>query len=280
VRYSVTDSPSKTRIHKAGNAFSSFVATVNRLVTDEAALPNRIAVFKEGHNLTGGLSLGRAKGWFEPLLADIMAQGVSVVVNDIPLTQAACDAVEQITDVPSDWVFQQNLYITPREVQGFVPHCDAHIVVVAQLYGSKEWLLYRRMMDNPLILDEGKEGLVADPNEKLAIAERFAVGPGDIFVIPRGRYHAACAQDGASVHIAIGCAGIRPVDVLWALAGSAMERSDLRADMASTEATAAAQKYLRAGGQATFDLPRYPRLAMAIPKDPQSLSFQAVLDAL
>lgn len=268
-----------TRIFKAGDDIAAVIDAVNRSVADETGMRARLAVFKEGHNLTGKLALGRASGWFHPLLADLMAQGVSVVVNDIGLTDAACAAVARVTGVPAERIFQQNLYITPREVQGFVPHCDPHEVVVAQLYGRKEWMLYDKMLDNPLIFDGGKDVLVADPGEKLAIAERLTVVPGDVFVIPRGRFHAACAQDGASVHLAVGCAGIRPVDVIWAYASAAMERSELRADMDAAAAAKAARAFL-AGGRVTLDLPRGRRAPAAVPDGPAALSFQAVLDDL
>lgn len=270
----------KTRVLKAGAELAAFIATVNRTVADEAAIRPAVAIFKQGVNLTSRLTLNESTGWFHPLLNDVMAQGVSVVVNAIGLTSAACRAVEKITGIDHNWVFQQNLYITPREVQGFVPHCDPHVVVVAQLYGRKEWLIYDKALDNPLILDGGKEVLLADPNEELTIKERFTVEPGDVFVIPRGHFHAACAHDGASVHMAIGCAGVRPVDVIWALAGGAMERSTLRADMTPGAARKAAREYLASAAPAGPGLPRNPVAPMSVPKEPQALSFQAVLDAL
>jgi len=270
----------KTRIHKAGAELGAFIATVNRTLTDEAAIRSSVAIFKQGINLTDRLTLNLTTGWFHPLLKDVMAQGVSVVVNGIGLTSAACRAVQKITGVDHNWVFQQNLYITPAEVQGFVPHCDPHMVVVAHLYGRKEWVIYDKTLDNPLILDGGKEVLLADPKEDLAVRERFTVEPGDVFVIPRGSFHAACAHDGASVHMAIGCAGVRPVDVIWALAGGAMEQSRLRADMAPDAARKLAREFLSTAVPAGPGLPRNPIAPMTAPKGPQTLSFQGVLDAL
>jgi hypothetical protein len=270
----------KTRVHKAGKDLGAFIETVNRTLSDEAAIRSSVAIFKQGVNLTDKLTLNLTTGWFHPLLQDVMAQGVSVVVNGIGLTSTACQAVEKITGVDHDWVVQQNLYITPAEVQGFVPHCDPHIVVVAHLYGRKEWVIYDKALENPLILDSGKEVLVADQKEKLAVRERFTVEPGDVFVIPRGRFHSACAHEGASVHMAIGCAGIRPVDVIWALARAAMEQSRLRADMGPNAARKLAREYLANARSTGPGLPRYPVAEMASPKGQPSLSFQGVLDVL
>jgi hypothetical protein len=270
-----------TRIHKAGtDGLAHFITAVNRTVAEEADIKSKIAVFQQGVNLTSQLSIDQSSGWFKPMVHDLLAQGASVVVNDIGLIAPVCETVERLTGVQADWVFQQNLYITPREVQGFVPHCDPHVVVAAQLYGRKEWLLYDKVLDNPLIVDGGKDVLVADPNETLVIKERVTVEPGDVFVIPRGTFHAACALDGGSVHMAIGCAGIRPVDYIWAMASEAMHESALRADMTPLAAQRAARDYLSQTPPGTLSLPRHPVAPMNIPKGPVSLSFQGALDAL
>jgi hypothetical protein len=260
------------------------VTAVNRAIANEPEIKSRIAVFKKGVNLTPQLSIDQDTGWFKPMVQDLLAQGASVVVNDIGLITPVCETVENLTGIPADWVFQQNLYITPPEEQGFVPHCDPHVVVAAQLYGHKEWMIYDKVLDNPLIVDGGKSVLVADPGETLVIKERIKVAAGDMFVIPRGTFHAACAEEGASVHLAIGCAGIRPVDYLWAMAGEAMNDSALRADMTSPAAQQAARAYLTQAlnqtGTLSLSLPRHPPARVNIPKEPVNLSFQGALDAV
>ncbi|HEX9809094.1 MAG TPA: cupin domain-containing protein, partial [Alphaproteobacteria bacterium] len=195
-----------------------FVDAVNRSLADEARIKGRLALFREGVNLTDRLKIEGERGWFAPMLHDLLARGVSVVVNDIGLTAPACAAVARISGIPAEWVFQQNLYVTPREVEGFVPHCDPHVVFVAHLHGRKEWALYDKALDNPLVVDDTKATLVADPRETLRVYRRVLVEPGDCFVIPRGRFHSARALTAGSVHLAIGCAGVRPVDYIWQMA--------------------------------------------------------------
>lgn len=266
---------------KAGAAErAAFAATVNRAVAREETIGKQIAIFKDGQNLTDRLKLSGGKGWFTPMVRDLLKQGVSVVVNDVEITGPSMRAIETVTGIPADWVFQHNLYITPREVQGFVPHCDPHVVAVAQLYGRKDWYIYDRQFDNPVSLDGRKDVLVADPKENLRVRETIAVEPGDVFVIPRGRFHAARAKDGGSVHIAVGCAGIRPVDVVWEMAAAAMRRSDMRADMTPEEARAATEAFIRAHKPAAPPLPRFPAPEMAVPDDAPALSFQEALHVL
>jgi hypothetical protein len=272
--------PTGVDMFRAGAAeTAAFVAAVNRTLADEAHVRANIAIFKEGVNLTSRLAIAKEPGWFNPLLRDLLGQGVSVVVNEIGLVEASCRAVERLTGIPANWVFQHNLYITPREVQGFVPHCDPHVVVVAHLYGRKEWIFYDKALDNPVITDD-RSVLVADPRESLRVLHRFTVAPGDVFIIPRGRFHAACAHDGGSVHIAIGCAGVRPVDYIWATAGDAMNQRLMRADMSPADALQAAKTFLKGMSAGHFALPRNPAARVTVPDTPDRLSFEEVLDAL
>ncbi len=267
-------------VRAGGPEQAAFITAVNRALADEAAIKSRIAVFKDGVNLTGKLALSGGTGWFTPMVHDLLRQGVSVVVNDIGLTAPGTRAVETVTGIPADWVFQHNLYITPKEVQGFLPHCDPHLVAVAQLYGRKEWFIYDKQFDNPVSIAGRKDLLVADPKKKLAVRQTITVEAGDVFVIPRGVFHAARAIDGASVHVAIGCAGIRPVDVIWQLAEEAMAQSKMRADMTPEDARTAAVRFLEETSPKMLPLPRYRPANMAAPEKPPALCCEEALGAL
>ena len=260
-----------------------FVDAVNRSLADEARIKGRLALFKEGVNLTDRLRIEGERGWFKPMLHDLLARGVSVVVNDIGLTAPACAAVGRITGIPAEWVFQQNLYITPEQAKGFVAHCDPHIVAVAHLYGRKEWVLYERTLDNPVeIPNESDSALVAKPGEELPVRRRVLVEPGDCFVIPRGRFHSARALTAGSVHLAIGCAGIRPVDYVWRMAEAAMAKSDLRADLDPAAALKRAKTFAETIAPAPLRLPRNPvaKVGKGARPDRARLSFEEALRAL
>lgn len=277
---SAKDAAGITVLKAGAQDLANFIAAVNRAVADERAIKPNIAVFREGKNFTSNLKIEQESGWFSPLLKDLLARGVSVVVNDIGLTDAAAASVEAISAMPADWVTQQNLYITPPDVQGFTPHCDAHVVVVAQLFGRKDWFIYDKALDNPVIINDEKKVLVAGPDEKLAVVQRFTVEAGDMFVIPRGVYHDACAKGGASAHLAIGCTGIRPIDCLWALAEHAMAQSPMRADMTPAAAAAAAGAFLTATPVPIATLPRHPVARTGAATLPQNLSFEEALGAV
>jgi hypothetical protein len=270
-----------TNIAKAEGAhFAAIVAAVNRTVADEPAIRSNIAIYKGGVNLTGKLNLTKATDWFRPMVQDLLSQDVAVIVNRIGLISSLNRAVEDLTGVPADWVFQQNLYITRGREEAFLPHYDPHIVVAAQLYGRKEWVLYDKAVSNPLIVDDTVSTAVSKSQDDLAIKERFTVGAGDMFIIPRGRYHSARAVGGPSVHLAIGCAGIRPVDYVWELATRATAEDALRADRDPESARKKAANFLKLAELEPLSLPRNPVADFPVPKGPARLSFAEVLDAL
>lgn len=251
---------------------------VNRSVADETHLMDRIAVVRGGETLTKRLAIAKEKGWFQPMLNDLLRQGVSVVINDIRITDTTANAIGRHADLPPDWVTQQNLYITPRESQGFDPHCDPHIVVVAHLYGRKEWTIYDKVQENPVYGSE--TNTVADKSTPLGVRSKIMVEPGDCFVIPRGLYHSAVALSSASVHLAVGIAGARAVDYIWTMADQAIRDPMMRADLTPDEALEKARDYMVRFVLEAIHLPRFPRADWATNGTVSSFSFKEVLDAL
>jgi len=252
--------------------------TINRSVADEAHLMSRIAVVRQGETLTERLAIAKDEGWFQPMLNDLLRQGVSVVINDILITDAIATAVASHCDFPPDWVTQQNLYITPGESQGFDPHCDPHIVIVAHLYGLKEWTIYDKVLENPVY--DSETNTIADKSNTPEVQSKILVEPGDCFVIPRGRYHSAIALSPASVHLAIGTAGVRAIDYIWTMADQAIHNPIMRADMTPDEALKMAREYMAQCVLEPVCLPRFPRTDRTVNANISSISFKDLLDAL
>ena len=254
------------------------IGAVNHALADEAHLKDRIAIVRSGERLTDKLSIAAESGWFHPMLHDLLRQGVSVVINDIPVTDAIAAALGQHADVPPDWVTQQNLYITPQENQGFDPHCDPHIVVVVHLYGRKEWTIFDKTLENPVY--DAETQTIADASERLGVRTKIVVDPGDCFVIPRGLYHSAVALSPASVHLAVGTPGARAVDYLWTMAERAIGDAAMRADMTPEGALDKARDFIAAYPFEPIALPRFKRAIKAADQVASSFSFEDVLDAL
>lgn len=257
---------------------SGLFDAINRSVADESHLKSRIAVVRQGETLTERLAIAKDAGWFQPMLNDLLRQGVSVVINDIQITDAIANTIAGQTDLPAEWVTQQNLYITPGESQGFDPHCDPHIVVVAHLYGRKEWTIYDKVMENPVY--DSETTTVADKSNPPKVRSKILVEPGDCFVIPRGLYHSAIALSPASVHLAVGTAGARAIDYIWTMADQAIHDPAMRADMTPNKALEKARDYMARVVLEPVCLPRFPRADWTTDANVTSFSFKEILGAL
>lgn len=160
------------------------------------------------------------------------ASGYSLVVNSLQLRNDDCATLasalaRQICDRPETGVVHVgvNLYATPSESQGLVPHYDDHSVFVIQLEGQKRWTLWPEKCGArlPRLRDERTA-----PQLSAESALQYVLQPGHWLYIPRGWPHAATAEgatDAAlypsvaagSVHLSLSVDLERPFDMAGAL---------------------------------------------------------------
>lgn len=98
---------------------------------------------------------------------------------------------------------QSNIYLTPKNAQGFATHYDSHDVFILQFEGSKTWRIYNNAMP---LADKStafvKEGFVPGP-----IEDEFTLEMGDVLYVPRGVVHDAYCTAENSGHITTGLLG-------------------------------------------------------------------------
>jgi hypothetical protein len=106
--------------------------------------------------------------------------------------------------------FQTNIYLSPRNAQGFKTHYDSHDVFVLQVSGSKHWTLYDTGIELPL------RGQGFDPDKHVpgAATRELTIRTGDVLYCPRGLFHSARATDEVSLHITLGLIGKTWADVM------------------------------------------------------------------
>jgi hypothetical protein len=124
----------------------------------------------------------------------------------LPTLAALCRAVEHTFSSH----FQTNIYLSPRNAQGFKTHYDSHDVFVLQVAGSKDWTLYDTQVELPL------RGQGFDPQRHTpgAATREFTIKPGDVLYCPRGLFHSARATDEVSLHVTLGLIGKTWADVM------------------------------------------------------------------
>ena len=124
----------------------------------------------------------------------------------VPSLAALCRAMEHAFSSH----FQTNIYLSPRNAQGFKTHYDSHDVFVLQVAGSKHWTLYDTLIELPL----RGQGFEPEKHSPGAPTQELTIHAGDVLYCPRGLFHSACATDEVSLHITLGLMGKTWADVM------------------------------------------------------------------
>lgn len=153
---------------------------------------------------------------------DAYARGFTIILNHVERHWAPVAALCRDLETVFRCRVGANLYLTPRQAQGFAPHYDRHDVFILQLAGAKSWQLYGTPAPLPLPgrLDEQAvpPDLLGAPTAELRLAD------GDLLYLPRGRVHAALTDAESSLHLTVGIHVTRWADLLCTAIMQAAER--------------------------------------------------------
>jgi bifunctional lysine-specific demethylase and histidyl-hydroxylase NO66 len=132
-------------------------------------------------------------------VAHFLAIGASLVANSVeqvaPEIRAVCDLLAaRFTALAS-----ANIYCSFDGVQAFATHCDTHEVFALQCEGEKRWRLYASRAPDPV--EHGRESQAEIDAARGPLIAEVRTRPGDLLYIPRGQYHDAVAEAGASLHV-------------------------------------------------------------------------------
>lgn len=134
-------------------------------------------------------------------VAVFLATGASLIAGDAQeLTTRLADASAMLARAFAAAV-GVNLYCSFKGVQAFGTHYDLHDVFALQVEGEKVWRLYENRADSPVDMppDTPETRRWLEQSRGRVMAE-VRMRPGDVLYLPRGWYHDALAQDGASLH--------------------------------------------------------------------------------
>jgi hypothetical protein len=96
-----------------------------------------------------------------------------------------------------------NLYVTPPGRQGLNCHADDHDVFVAQLSGSKLWMIKDLPEGSSLPLSYHHLPLPPPLDKSDPGVLKVILRPGEILYLPRGAAHQAVSLEEASIHVSI-----------------------------------------------------------------------------
>jgi len=172
---------------------------------------------------------------------------LSQLHDRIPELAALCRSAEQTFSSH----FQTNIYLSPRNAQGFKIHFDSHDVFALQVAGSKHWTLYENGESGVELPLQG-QGFDPEKHSPGPVASELTINAGDVLYCPRGVFHAARSTEEISLHITLGLMGKTWADVMIeaiseaCLASPAFRKhvpvgfANSRLDMREAEATFAA----------------------------------------
>ena len=150
-------------------------------------------------------------GLVDPLrVARLFSEGATVVFGSLqdrhdPLRRLCARLAQE-----AGGRTQTNIYLTPRESQGFRVHWDTHDVFVLQVAGSKRWRIYGGGLKHPLPHQKFDPEL----HEHGGVETEFTLAAGETLYIPRGVMHAAETTEETSIHITLGLIAYSWADLL------------------------------------------------------------------
>ena len=139
----------------------------------------------------------------DPAKIDLfLGMGASLVANAV---EAVAPEIAAIADMLAERfaaIAGANIYCSFDGVQAFATHYDTHEVFALQCEGEKVWRLYANRAPDPLDPPEpGPDAQARIDAARGPLAMEVRMRPGDLLYIPRGVYHDALAQSGASLHV-------------------------------------------------------------------------------
>ncbi len=129
-----------------------------------------------------------------------LAAGYTMILDGVERYVPPIASLARSIEVELNYATQVNAYVTPPHSQGFVPHWDAHCVLILQVHGSKIWHLY----DGADVPPQEMQRRHAVDATTLPAPTNLVLDAGDLLYLPPGRVHAAEATSDPSVHLTVG----------------------------------------------------------------------------
>lgn len=134
-------------------------------------------------------------------------RGATILMDD---AQTAMPQVLSLCELMSEASGMQvagTIFCSPPHADGFALHQDAEDVVVIQLQGAKEWLVYPQLDSAASSMLRGSE--VGDP------LFRSRLEPGDVLIMPKGSPHKTISNASTgSIHLTLGMYHVTYRDLL------------------------------------------------------------------
>ena len=157
---------------------------------------------------------------FEAMIAD-MREGGTLVLDQAQCVDSTLWRLCRLLEAETGHRFQANLYLTPPNGKGSIPHWDDHDVFVLQVLDRKKWQLETQHRALPA---RGEKMHRVEGREFQGDITELMFEQGDLLYVPRGWIHAAECGSEPSLHVTIGLIPHFFEDFLRAAIKTAIER--------------------------------------------------------
>lgn len=221
----------KTRWHRPVDRAAAAQALLpwtllDGLIANGLVPADRLRIAVNGNDLPAAMFTGGTNRLRADAVQGLAGQGATLIIQDIGALVPALGELETAMERELRCVVHVNCYLTFGEKSAFVPHHDAHDVLVLQIHGSKAWRSFGSGIAFPV---QGGR-----PRVDRAPEWEGSLTPGDVLYLPRGEIHAAVPEVRPSVHLTIGITEATGVDFLHWLATRAQNVEALRRALGST----------------------------------------------
>jgi lysine-specific demethylase/histidyl-hydroxylase NO66 len=158
-----------------------------------------------------------------------LSTGASLVANDVQTMTPNLRDLSTMLGTAFKAKIGANAYCSFGGVRAFATHFDLHDVFAVQVEGEKMWRIYEGQADRPVAypLPDDQVKPWFEQTRGRPIAD-IIMRPGDVLYLPRGRYHDALAQPGASLHVTYSVTPLYGRIIFGLLEQAAMNDPDFR----------------------------------------------------
>jgi len=196
---------------------------IDSLIANGLVTGDRFRVAVNGVDLSNALYVDERTRLRPSAVQGFATQGATLIINDIGGLVSAIGDLEIEVERDLRCRVGVNCYITFGAVSAFIPHHDAHDVLILQIHGAKRWRSFGFPVAFPVT---GGRPPVASQ-----AAWEGLMTPGDLLYLPRGEVHDAIPETRPCVHLTIGINEATGIDFLQWLAEKARDVEILRRDL-------------------------------------------------
>lgn len=132
----------------------------------------------------------------------LLAMGASAICGDVQDLTPALRAITAALSTSFAALVGANIYCSFGGVHAFDTHYDLHHVFAVQVEGRKTWRLYGNRAESPVDLPaDSAEAKRHFARSRGPLMQEVVMSPGDVLYLPRGWFHDALTNEGASLHV-------------------------------------------------------------------------------